>query len=915
MKHWQLFVGVRLLVVSLSGFLGIVVIQPGLAEEKLSNEEHKSNSTELNAIALQEVSKNIPQLSKIELPATNAQMLVQTPTPTNPPSTQADVVAITGVKANPTDKGVEVILETPLGTQLQVTNRSTGNNFIVDVAGGQLRLADGNAFTFRSEKPVEGITEITVTNIDANTVRVMVVGEKSLPTVELYDDDAGLVFGIASTATATQPPQQPQTPQAEQKPENQTPQQQPSAQEDEPIELVVTGEQDGYNVPDASTATRTDTPLRDIPQSIQVVPRQILEDRNVRRLNEALETVSGVSSSFSLDGSGVTSGGRFIRGFEQLGTFRNGLSQGNEIYALDPIGTIERVEVLKGPASVLFGAIEPGGIVNTVTRQPLSEPYYRLEFQAGNRNFYQPTIDFSGPLTTDKKVLYRLIAGYEALDGFKEFTGSEQFSVAPSITVNFSERTNLNLYYEFSRASLNTGIYITDVVRSDGSFITPRNLFTSYLNTPNASFQTQRIGYTFNHRFSDNWQIRNSLAIQLQRYERPGTQYGGVRDDRFLTFSDGFSVNPFTDLENNYFGQVDLLGKFNTGSISHQVLVGFDVNDFAVVNEGFFFDVSGLPDLDIRNPNYGVPDLPLSNITNFSRTSRSYGLYLQDQIAFSDNLKLLIGGRYDWVSDELQRTGFENSSLNDSAFSPRLGLVYQPSKTVALYTSYSRSFRPSAFGFAADGSRNFQPTRGTQYEVGVKADFLDGRLSTTLAAYHLTKTNVITPDPNPVLAAQGFSVQTGEQRSQGIELDIAGEILPGWKVTGSYTYTDAEVTKDNPPSVGNRLSNVGNRLSNVPENQVSLWTTYEIQQSDLKGLGFGLGLFYVGARQADLANETILRDYFRTDASLFYKRDGFRAAINVRNLFDIDYAEYANGRLSVYRGNPFTITGTISWEF
>ncbi|MEH2253297.1 MAG: AMIN domain-containing protein [Nostoc sp.] len=183
---------------------------------------------------------------------------------------------ITSVKANPTQKGVEIILETPQGTQLQVTNRSTGNNFVADVSGGQLRLPSGNAFTFRSEKPLAGITEITVTNVNANTVRVTVVGVAALPTVELFDDNAGLVFGIASDAIATQPPQQPEQPTSE------TPQKTPSAQGDEPIELVVTGEQDGYRVLNASTATKTDTPLRDIPQSIQVVPQQILRDQNVR---------------------------------------------------------------------------------------------------------------------------------------------------------------------------------------------------------------------------------------------------------------------------------------------------------------------------------------------------------------------------------------------------------------------------------------------------------------------------------------------------------------------------------------------------------------------------------------------------------------------------------------------------------
>jgi iron complex outermembrane receptor protein len=475
--------------------------------------------------------------------------------------------------------------------------------------------------------------------------------------------------------------------------------------------------------------------------------------------------------------------------------------------------------------------------------------------------------------------------------------------------VNFSERTNLNLYYEYSRFAGNPPFFSNAIVRPDGSFLTPRNFFSSYPDTTDTTFETQKLGYTLKHSFSDNLQLRNSLAIKFDRYGRNGVSFGEVRDDRFLVFSNGTGEQRDAK-ESNYFGQIDLLGKFNTGSISHQVLVGFDANRYIYDAEIFDYDISSLPDLDILNPNYDVPTPSFINSSprTDKLTAQSYGVYLQDQIALSDNLKLLIGGRYDWVSDESEGTGVEKTQLNDSAFSPRIGLVYQPSKAVSLYASYSRSFKPSTFALQADGARNFKPTTGTQYEVGVKADFLDGRLSTTLAAYHLTKTNVITPDPDPILAAQGFSVQTGEQRSQGIELDIAGEILPGWRVIGSYTYTDAEVTKDNSIPVGNRLDN-------VPENQVSLWTTYEIQQGDLKGLGFGLGLFYVGERQGNLANEFTLQDYFRTDASLFYKRDGFKAAVNVRNLFDIDYAEFAYDRFGVLRAKPFTITGSISWEF
>ncbi|KAM3104519.1 TonB-dependent siderophore receptor [Phormidesmis sp. 146-20] len=242
----------------------------------------------------------------------------------------------------------------------------------------------------------------------------------------------------------------------------------------------------------------------------------------------------------------------------------------------------------------------------------------------------------------------------------------------------------------------------------------------------------------------------------------------------------------------------------------------------------------------------------------------------------------------------------------DSAFSPRIGLVYQPSKEISLYASYSQSFKPTnAFN---PGDEPLKPTRGIQYEVGVKTNLLDGKLSATLAAYQITQSNILTPNSDPVLAAEGFSVQTGKARSRGIELDIVGEILPGWKVIASYAHTDARVTQDNSIPVGNRLGN-------VPLNQASLWTTYEIQEGSLKGLGFGAGLFYVGERQGDSANSFQLRDYLRTDASLYYNRDRFRAAINVRNLFDLDYSDFANGDSLIERGRPFTITGSISLTF
>lgn len=381
--------------------------------------------------------------------------------------------------------------------------------------------------------------------------------------------------------------------------------------------------------------------------------------------------------------------------------------------------------------------------------------------------------------------------------------------------------------------------------------------------------------------------------------------YGiGLLDDRFIQIESLDYKYRF----DNYFGQIDLLGKFKTGAISHQLLVGFDFNRLLAPTT--IFQNPNIPDVDILNPNYDFSPTETEPLFKADGTTQSYGIYLQDQIALSNNFKLLIGGRYDWVSYENKIADFgvfagdppNDPIQNNGAFSPRIGLVYQPSDTVSLYASYSRSFRQST-GFNPDG-RAFEPTRGTQYEVGIKADFLDKKLSATLAAYHLTKTNVLTPDPDD----PAFSVQTGEVRSQGVELDIAGEILPGWKVVGSYAYTDAEVTKDNSIPVGNRLVN-------IPENQFSLWTTYEFQKGPIKGFGVGLGVFYVGERQGEEANSFQVGDYFRTDAALYYRRGGFRAAINVRNLFDVDYVSVPFRQSAVQRGAPFTITGSISWEF
>jgi iron complex outermembrane recepter protein len=850
--------------------------------------------------ASDKTSKNIRQLSEIELPATSAQMLVQSPTnPPNPEQRTGDqqVIPITGVKANPTDTGIEVILETSLGEQLQVTNRSQDNNFIADIPNAQLRLPNGEAFVFRSEKPLTGVTEITVINIDANTVRVTVVGDAKSPTVELFDDNAGLVFGINSAATATQPSQQPQTPQAQQ-PASETPQEEPAAQPDEPIELVVTGEQDGYRVPNTTTGTKTDTPLRDIPQSIQVVPQEVLRDQQVTRLEDALRNVPGVNQSFNFGPLTAFT----IRGFDVTATniLRDGL--------LDPLAgevtelsSIERVEVLKGPASVLFGLGNPGGSINLVSKRPLSEPFYAIDATVGTYSYYRSAIDLSGPLDDSKTALYRLNVAYRNSDSFVDFFNGESLNISPVISVDIGERTNLILEGEYikTRDSYASGVPVIGSVLPNPNGEVSRN---RNFGEPSDEFEQTitRLGYQLEHKFNDNWSLRNAFRLVSRDYSDKLTLPGSLDEDN-RTFN---RVDREYELENtNYALTANVVGKFSTGSIQHQLLFGVDFNSLENLSP-IYAEREANP-IDIFDPVYGQAKIPGAAVT-FESSDRSltnsWGIYVQDQVTLLEGLKLLLGVRFDTFdrkyTDFISNT---ESSASDSAFSPRFGIVYQPIPAISLYASYTSSFTPpnGTFFFGVDSS--LQPERGNQYEIGVKAD-LNDRLSATLAFYDLTRTNVL------VDTGENVQIQVGEQNSQGIELNLAGEILPGWNIYAGYAYTDARITED-------IILEVGNRLPNTADHSFNLWTTYEIQQGDLQGLGAGFGLFFVGDRAGDLANTYDVPSYVRTDAAIFYNRDRFRVALNFKNLFDVDYFESAINSNRVYYGQPFTVQGTISWRF
>lgn len=793
---------------------------------------------------------------------------------------QAAIVEITSVRVEQTARGITLVLETK--GELSVSETSvSGNTAIAEVSNAVLRLAQGDNFV--TSAPAEGIASVNVTSLPDNRVRISITGTDAPPEVDIR---AG-VFGLTISATPAEPMAAPDP--------------------KEEIEVVVTAEQeDNYFVPNASSATRTNTPILETPRSIQVVPRQVLEDQQVTELDEALRNVSGVINN----GTDTATNVRFsIRGFNNAPVLQDGFRQFGTNAVAPDVAIIERIEVLRGPASILYGQIQPGGVINVVTKQPLREPFYQAQLQAGSFGLIRPQIDLSGPLTSDGRLLYRLNALYERKDGFRDFDRDlvNRFLIAPIISWAISDRTQLTLELQVSEQEGQSDQ--GTLAFGNGVIDTPRERI---FGEPDDFIRRNllNVGYTLEHQFSDNWTLRNAFRFTDNSVFSDKLTIPLAFDERTGILRRVFAFNDFDS--KNYSLQTNVVGKFSTGSIEHTLLFGVDLNrnDSSEFSLGNFFRPSLL---NVFDPDYGVerPDLDTVLLNSETQTDR-LGVYLQAQVQLLDNLNVLLGLRYDTISQEfISSPSFFNpngaeSTRSDDALTSQIGILYQPIENLSLYASYSQSFVPNTGTMVGGGI--LEPERGEGFEVGIKSEFLEGALLATLTYFDITKQNVATADPNNLF----FSVATGEQRSRGVEFDVIGKILPGWNILASYTYTDATVTRDN------RIP-VGNRLAGIPFHSASLWTTYQIQTGDLQGLGFGVGVNYLSDRQGDLANSFQLDSYLLTNAAIFYRRDNWRFALNFNNIFDVNYISgtpfMGRVRGGAIPGEPFNVTGSISVQF
>ncbi|HEU0183785.1 MAG TPA: TonB-dependent receptor [Blastocatellia bacterium] len=674
--------------------------------------------------------------------------------------------------------------------------------------------------------------------------------------------------------------------------------------------IIVRAEGDSYQATESSTATKLASSWLDVPQSVQVVNRRLLNEQADFQLSDAVRNISGVSRT-KTQTSGSLGNEFTLRGF-QLDIENNYLRDGLKYsgYSVSDLADVEQVEVLKGPAAALYGRSEPGGVINLISKKPLDSPFVSVQFTGANGDFYRPELDLSGPI--GQIISYRLNAAYQRDFNFVDFAGGQHYFLAPSLLWRPTNTTTLLLTGEALRANGVSDYGIPAVGNRPAPVPTSRfygEPFNHYSNHP------LQAAYLLHHNFSSRWSIENRFS-----YARAGNKY--IEAFPYALGSDGRavlrSVDSFGFPEDSRYSQTEAVGDFRTGALRHNLLFGLE---FGWTNGYFLGAIADAPPIDLYQPVYGsvtreqayqalTPANPSYFAFNIATRTNSIAGYVQDRIDLSSKLKFLVGARVERYKQKSEdRSSNSVDRLTNLATSPRVGLVFTPTQNTSLYFSYVRSFVPQPPSAFDKSGKTFEPSHARQYEVGVKRSALAGRIAATVAAYWIEKDNVLTVDPTD----PRFSLQTGTQRSKGIDLDIVGQILPGWNVWAAYAFNQAQITRDN-------TFPVGNFLTEAPRHSGNVWTSYEFSRGRIRGLGLGGGLYAIGAKQGDLFNSYLLPGYARVDASVYYefrqsdRKTGWRFSVNIKNALNRKYWEASNSGFA-RGGNPIAVYSTLKWTW
>ncbi|MFH1558586.1 MAG: TonB-dependent siderophore receptor [Pseudomonadota bacterium] len=675
------------------------------------------------------------------------------------------------------------------------------------------------------------------------------------------------------------------------------------------------GPVNGYVAKQSASGTKTDTPLILTPQSITVIGREQIDDQGATSMTQILRYAVGVKS----DSGSVTNGSESfpMRGFNS-DQYLDGLL--NTDGWLDPFD-FERIEVVRGPSSVLYGQASPAGLINSISKRPTETPLREVSIGTSEFGGFRTTFDFGGPIDPEGKFLYRL-TGVGKSEGteFGNDIKYERINIAPAITWRPDNDTTLTILakYQYDPKFPALPSYFAEgTVKPlvDGTYV-PLGFYMSDPKFDDSWKRQASIGYAFEHHFNDVWTVRQNL-----RYSHIDGQL------KFLT-SDWLYDTTYTRFASQQRGTTDTFlvdnnaeAKFSTGPLEHVALFGLDyrrinTNQKSGTNWGVY------PDLEIHNPIYGYPNLPgVDYSSGTDQTSWQTGIYAQDQIKW-DRLNFTFSGRHDWAHSDTTATNLFTgattpSTMDDGAFTGRAGVVYLFDNGLAPYASYSTSFQPQSGTTAPNrGSTPFEPTTGEQYEIGIKYQPVGMDSFIMLSAYNLTRQNVLTQDPDNI----GYQVQQGEVRSRGIELSGVAQLTDGLKLLGSFSYLDAKITKDNPNSAG--ISQVGKTPYATPSILTSLWIDYTFAPGALDGLGIGGGVRYIGDQWGDAANTFKTGSGLAFDAGLrydfgkkFHDLQGLTLNVNAQNVFDERYVAGCYGSIICDYAPGRSVTGTLTYKW
>ena len=663
--------------------------------------------------------------------------------------------------------------------------------------------------------------------------------------------------------------------------------------------IIVTGLSEGYLATNSVTATKTDTPLMDIPQTINVVTRDQLDDQAHHSLADILRYVPGTTvgqgegnrDQITLRGQNTTAD-FFLDGVRDDVQYYRGLYN------------IERVEILKGPYALIFGRGGGGGIINRVQKSPLSDDIiYAGQASINSFGAYDISADVNAPLSDLAAV--RINAVYENLDSHRDFVGGERYAWNPYVAFNFNDAWKLGLSYEYVHDNRTTDRGIPSIATAAGQ---PNRPILSYRDQ---FFGVPDVNYTQLQAHIAKLRLDGALAANVSF---SGTILYGDYDKIYLnvypngaaTAQNGtVALAAYSDptQRENFIAQANLVWDVEMGALTHKILVGSEYGDQKSANRRFNGTLS-TPTISLANPLF-----PTVNFNALSRDTVSdvkfFSTYVQDQISFGEHIDVVAGLRYDNFDIEgidLLPAVDRPFARKDEKVSPRLGLIFKPQENISLYGSYSQSFLPRSgdqFLALTVTQQNLAPEKFTNYELGAKWN-VRPNLNMTLAVFQLERSNATTPDPSDPVA----NINVGTTRTQGVELSVTGNITSSWQVHGGYSYQDAVLA-----------GNDSVRLGQVPRNQASLWNRYDLSDQ----FAAGLGIIHQSSQFAAIrtvSNTTKLPAFTRLDAALYYDlSDAFQLQLNIENLLNTDYFSDAHNNNNISTGAPLNARVTIRAKF